>query len=87
MNALIALNLKKFLQLENDHVDALAKLAIMKFSYVNWLVIRSIMLTLLIKRNKFMCINENKCWMDLIKAYLKNQAFPKDKTNANKIKK
>ena len=79
--------LKRILQSENDHANAIAKLASMKMSNTNWSIIQSIMLEPSIERNKSMCVNEKENWMDLIKAYLKNQTFPKDKKEVGKIKK
>ena len=52
--------LKRILQLEDDHVGALTKLVNMKTSNGNWLVIQSIMLAPSTERNESMCIDEKE---------------------------
>ena len=43
------------------------------------------MLALLIERSESMCVNKKDNWMDSIKEYLKNEAFPEDKRQFEKI--
>ena len=59
----------------------------MRTSNANQLVIRSVMLTPTIEKNELMCVNEKECWINSIKASLRNQALLKDKWQAKKITK
>ena len=64
-------------------MDALAKLPSIKALSGN----RLIMLTLLVERNDFTCIDEKEEQMDPIKAYLKNETLSEDKRQVEKVKK
>ena len=77
--------LERIPKTENNHAYALSKLASMKLSNKNQLVICSIMLALMIDRNESMCVDNKVSWMDPIKAYLEVRTFPEDKKEANKV--
>ena len=79
--------LERIPQSKNDHANALAKIASMKMPVGNQLVVQTIMLPPLIKVGEVACVDTKDGWMDPIKAYLKNETFPKDKRYAEKIQK
>ena len=61
--------LERIPRVENEHVDALAKLASMKLCNENWSIICSIILMPMIDRNESMYVEKKVSWMDPFKTY------------------